>query len=103
MTSELASPPSFPTRDESVVPDLLAARWAEPPEKPYLIFEDDEWTYAEAARQAWRAGHALQKVGVEIGDYVSVWIPTGPDVVRAWFGANAGGGVYARLHLAATR
>jgi len=40
-------------------------------------------------------------VGVGIGDYVSVWIPTGPDVVRAWFGANAAGGVYAPLNLAA--
>ena len=37
----------------------------------------------QAARQAWRAGNALQKLGVGIGDYISVWIPTGPDVVRA--------------------
>ena len=77
MSPEPSSPPPFPTRDESVVPDLLAARAAATPDKPYLIFEDEEWSYAEAARQAWRAGHALQKVGVEIGDYVSVWIPTG--------------------------
>ena len=56
---------------------------------------------ARRARQAWRTGHALQKIGVEMGDYVSVWIPTGPDVVRAWFGANAVGGVYAPLNLAA--
>ncbi len=101
MNPEPSSPPPFPTREESVVPDLLAARAAETPDKPYLIFEDEEWSYGEAARQAWRAGHALQKVGVEIGDYVSVWIPTGPDVVRAWFGANAIGGVYAPLNLAA--
>ncbi len=101
MNPEPSSPPPFPTREESVVPDLLAARAAATPDKPYLIFEDEEWSYGEAARQAWRAGHALQKVGVEIGDYVSVWIPTGPDVVRAWFGANAVGGVYAPLNLAA--
>ena len=42
----------------------------------------------------------LQKIGVEIGDYVSVWMPTGPDVVRAWFGANAAG---ARLRAAQPR
>ena len=71
------------------------------PDKPYLLFEDEQWSYGEAARQAWRTGHALQKIGVGIGDYVSVWIPTGPDVVRAWFGANAVGGVYAPLNLAA--
>jgi carnitine-CoA ligase len=93
--------PTFPTREECVVPELLAARAATTPDKPYILFEDETWTYGEAARQAWRTGNALQKIGVEIGDYVSVWIPTGPDVVRAWFGANAAGGVYAPLNLAA--
>src|SRR6478735_4414057 len=101
MNPEPSSPPPFPTREESVVPDLLAARAQATPDKPYLIFEDEQWSYGEAARQAWRTGHALQRIGVEIGDYVSVWIPTGPDVVRAWFGANAIGGVYAPLNLAA--
>ena len=93
--------PPFPTREEAVVPELLAARAAATPDKPYILFEDEEWSYAEAARQAWRTGHALQKIGVGIGDYVSVWIPTGPDIVRAWFGANAVGAVYAPLNLAA--
>ena len=65
------------------------------------LFEDETWTYAEAAREAWRAAHALQTLGVGIGDYVSVWMPTGPDVLRAWFGANAVGAVYAPLNLAA--
>ena len=92
---------SFPTREESVLPELLAARAASTPDKDYILFEEETWTYGEAARQAWRAGNALQKIGVGIGDYVSVWIPTGPDVVRAWFGANAAGGVYAPLNLAA--
>ena len=52
-------------------------------------------------REAWRAANALQRVGVEMGDYVSVWLPTGPDVLRAWFGANAAGAVYSPLNLAA--
>ena len=101
MSPKPSSPPPFPTREESVVPDLLAARATETPDKPYILFEGEQWSYAEAARQAWRTGHALQKIGVGIGDYVSVWIPTGPDIVRAWFGANAVGAVYAPLNLAA--
>jgi crotonobetaine/carnitine-CoA ligase len=84
-----------------VVPDLLATRAAETPDKPFILFEEEQWTYREAARQAWRTGNALQKAGVELGDYISVWVPTGPDVVRAWFGANAAGAVYAPLNLAA--
>jgi len=92
---------SFPTREECVVPDLLAARAAATPDKLFLLFDDERWTYADAAREAWRAAHALHRCGVAFGDYVSVWIPTGPDVVRGWFGANAAGAVYAPLNLAA--
>jgi len=92
---------SFPTREECVVPDLLAARAAATPDKLFLLFDDERWTYGDAAREAWRAAHALHRCGVAFGDYVSVWIPTGPDVVRGWFGANAAGAVYAPLNLAA--
>ena len=91
----------FPTRDECVVPELLAARAAATPGKTFLLFEEEQWTYEHAVREAWRAGNALQQLGVGMGDYVSVWVPTGPDVLRAWFGANAAGAVYAPLNLAA--
>jgi crotonobetaine/carnitine-CoA ligase len=90
----------FPSRDECVVADLLAARAASTPDKPFLLFEDEQWTYAQAAREAWRAANGLRRLGVGMGDYVSVWVPTGPDVLRAWFGANAAGAVYAPLNLA---
>ena len=94
--------PRFPTREESVVPELLAARAVGDARQAVHPFRGrDNGPTSEAARQAWRTGHALQKIGVGIGDYVSVWIPTGPDVVRAWFGANAVGGVYSPLNLAA--
>jgi crotonobetaine/carnitine-CoA ligase len=92
---------TFPARDECVVPDLLAARAASTPDKPFILFEEEQWTYADAARQAWRAANGFRRQGVEMGEYISVWTPTGPDVVRAWFGANAAGAVYAPLNLAA--
>src|SRR5215218_8977334 len=105
MTSTLQQGPAtdirFPTREECVVPDLLAARAASTPDKPFLLFEEEQWTYAQAAREAWRMGNALMSLEVAMGDYVSVWVPTGPDVLRAWFGANAAGAVYAPLNLAA--
>jgi crotonobetaine/carnitine-CoA ligase len=91
----------FPTREECVLPELLAGRAAGTPEKTFVLFEEEEWTYAQAAREAWRAANGLMRLGVAMGDYVSVWIPTGPDVLRAWFGANAAGAVYAPLNLAA--
>ncbi len=91
----------FPTREECAVPDLLAARAAATPDKPFLLFDEETWSYGDAAREAWRTANALIEAGVGFGDYVSVWMPTGPDVLRAWFGANAAGAVYSPLGLAA--
>jgi len=91
----------FPTREESVLPELLARRAAATPEKLFLLFGDEQWSYREAARHAWRSGNGLASLGVARGDCVSVWLPTGPDVLRAWFGANALGAVYAPLNVAA--
>jgi crotonobetaine/carnitine-CoA ligase len=91
----------FPTREECVLPDLLEARAAANPYKTFILFEDDEWSYSQALREAWRTANGLISLGVGMGDYVSVWVPTGPDVLRAWFGANAAGAAYAPLNLAA--
>src|SRR6476646_2146944 len=106
MTDAMTTPQTstqlqFPTREECAVPDLLAARAAATPDKAFLVFEDETWSYGDAAREAWRTANALIDAGVSFGDYVSVWMPTGPDVLRAWFGTNAAGAVYSPLSLAA--
>src|SRR3954447_2222396 len=93
--------PKVSTREECVVPDLLAARAAADPARLFVLFEDEQWTRADAVREAWRTGNGLQRLGVELGDYISSWQPTGPDVLRTWFGANAAGAAYAPLNLAA--
>ena len=100
-TPQTSTQLQFPTREECAVPDLLAARAAATPDKPFLVFEDETWSYGDAAREAWRTANALIDAGVGFGDYVSVWMPTGPDVLRAWFGTNAAGAVYSPLSLAA--
>jgi hypothetical protein len=42
--SSSASTLRFPTREECVVPDLLAARAAATPDKPFILFEEEQWT-----------------------------------------------------------
>jgi carnitine-CoA ligase len=99
--SEPSIPP-FPTREDCVLTELLARRAAETPDRPQFLFEDETWTCAQAVGEAWRAANGLRAhCGVEPGDYVSVWVPTSPDVLRAWFGTNAAGAVYAPLNLSA--
>ncbi len=92
----------FPTREQCVLPDVLAQRADALADKPYLLFADgSQWSYAETADRAWRAGHGLQRLGVQMQECVAVWAPAGPDVIRCWFGASAIGAVYAPLNLAA--
>ena len=92
----------LPTREECVVADLLERRALKTPERTFAVFPDgSEWTCRRTAEEAWRWGNALAGLGVRPGDCVSVWVPTGPDVLGAWFGANAAGGIYAPLSLAA--
>ena len=91
----------FPTREECVVADLIERHATDMPAKTFAVLPESEWTYAQTAVEAWRFAHGLIREGVQAGDCVSVWVPTGGDVLRAWFGANAAGAVYAPLNLAA--
>src|SRR5512141_2827044 len=47
-----------------------------------------------------RAASGLRSLGVGRDDRVLVWLPNGPDVLRAWFGANLAGACFAPLNLA---
>jgi crotonobetaine/carnitine-CoA ligase len=91
----------FPSRDECVIADLLD-RWAdERPGATYAHFAEEKWTFAGTADKAWQFGNALLDAGVEEGESVSVWMPTRPELVQSWFGANAIGAVFAPLAVAA--
>lgn len=101
MTS--ASPDiELPTREEAVIAELIERNAAATPDKVFAVFPgDNEWTCARAAEETWRWGNALAGLGAGYGDCISVWIPTSPDILGAWFGANAIGAIYAPLNLAA--
>jgi crotonobetaine/carnitine-CoA ligase len=92
---------NFPSRNECVLADLLERQASERADQVFAQFPDRTWNFAEAAERAWQFGNGLIREGLEPGDHVSVWAPTGPELVQAWFGVNAAGGVYAPLNLAA--
>ena len=93
--------PVFPSREECVLPDMLAARAAATPDRPFALFDEETWSYAQTAPRPGAPRTRSSGSASSMGDYVSVWLPTGPDVLRAWFGANAAGAVYSPLNLAA--
>jgi benzoate-CoA ligase len=61
--------------------------------KTCLYFEDQTWTYGDAARSSNRAGNALRELGAEIEDRVLLVLPDCPEFVWTWFGAARIGAV----------
>jgi carnitine-CoA ligase len=93
--------PAMPSREQCVLPSLLAARAAATPDRDFLLYEDGKrWSYGHTYSLARRAAAALRRRGVRAGDKVLVWLPNGPDAVRAWFGANLAGACFAPLNIA---
>src|SRR3954470_18692872 len=61
--------------------------------KTCLYFEDQTWTYGDAARLSNRAGNALRELGVDIEDRVLLVLPDCPEFVWTWFGSARIGAV----------
>lgn len=61
--------------------------------KSCLYFQDQSFTYAEAARLSNRAGNALREFGAKIEDRVLIVLPDCPEFAWTWFGAARIGAV----------
>jgi benzoate-CoA ligase len=62
-------------------------------DKVCLYFEDQTYTYGDAARRSNQTGNALRELGVEIEDRVLIVLPDCPEFVWTWFGAARIGAV----------
>jgi crotonobetaine/carnitine-CoA ligase len=89
-------------RPDECVQRYMIERWArEQPDKVFAIFPDDEeWTYARTRSIAIRTANALSALGVKQGERVLVWLPSGADCLRVWFGLNYLGAVFVPINLA---
>ena len=70
------------------IEELLETRVAKTPEKPFVTFENEGFSYEETARTAKRYANALSSMGVGAGDRVALFLPNGPEFVFTMF-ANA--------------
>src|ERR1051326_5920408 len=61
--------------------------------KVCLHFNDQTYTYAEAARLSNATGNALRMLGVRMEDRVLIVLPDCPEFVWTWFGAARIGAV----------
>ncbi|MGK0442903.1 MAG: crotonobetaine/carnitine-CoA ligase, partial [Pseudohongiellaceae bacterium] len=91
----------IPDRDQCVVRYLID-RWAqEAPDKVYVRFEDgDTWTYAELKERVVKTAVGFQKLGVQQGETVAVWLPNGPDALLSFYALNYIGAIFVPFNTA---
>jgi crotonobetaine/carnitine-CoA ligase len=91
----------IPDRDQCVVRYLID-RWAqESPDKVYVRFEDgDTWTYAELKERVVKTAVGFQKLGVQQGETVAVWLPNGPDALLSFYALNYIGAIFVPFNTA---
>ncbi|WP_300973644.1 AMP-binding protein [Sphingomonas sp. LHG3406-1] len=93
--------PRVPNRDQCVLRYLLD-RWArERPDKTHIVFEDgEEWSFAEVRARVIAKAAGLQKLGVQRGDRVAVWLPNGREALLVFYAINYLGAVFVPFNTA---
>ncbi|HEY0938904.1 MAG TPA: ATP-dependent acyl-CoA ligase [Steroidobacter sp.] len=78
---------------EVTVHDLLLARAAEHPNREFLVFEEQRFTYAQVVEQSRAMAGRLHAIGVRNGDRVALMMANRPEYLFAWFGCSMLGAV----------
>ena len=97
----MKAPHDLPERDATVTRYVLERNAERYPSGPMARFEDGTaWTWADGLREARKSAHALRDAGVGRDQAVAVFLPNGPEFVRAWLGVCFLGAVLVPLNTA---
>ena len=92
--------PGVPARNDCVLPFLLERNAAETPDRTQFQFENGEsWTCQETLDKTRTTAALFKEQGVQRGDFVLAWLPSGPDIMRSWFALNYLGAVFVPLNV----
>lgn len=72
----------------SSIAEMISTRAREIPDRVFVKYYDQSYTYAQTNEKANRVAHFLQKMGVEKGDIVSLLILNSPEIYDCMFGAQ---------------
>lgn len=87
---------------EYTVPDRLEERAGDHPDTPFIIFEEEKITFAQANLRANRVANAALAAGLKRGDVVALMMLNRPDFVLIWLGLSKIGVVTALINTSAT-
>lgn len=86
---------------ERVLSRLLSARAAELGDKPFLLWGDESYSFAQAEQLSNRLANGLAALGVRRGDHVALLLDNGPEIVWSYFALAKLGAVAVPLNTAA--
>ncbi|XWK91757.1 MAG: long-chain fatty acid--CoA ligase (plasmid) [Phormidium sp.] len=69
------------------------------PQKTALLFEGEKFTYEQLDEQANRVANGLQRLGIQKGDRVALYLPNIPQFVWAYFGIQKIGAVAVSINV----
>jgi carnitine-CoA ligase len=87
--------------EERTIGRLLARRAAEHGDRPYLLFENKRFSYADADRITTRLGNGFKELGVSKGQHVAFMINNCPEVLWLCFALGKLGAVTVPVNTAA--
>jgi len=82
------------------VTGLLQEAVAEVPDRPFLDFEGESYTFGQVEQLSSMFAHSLTRLGVTRGSTVASILETSVDSVSTWLGVNKAGGVWVPLNTA---
>lgn len=91
MTDAITPRPTLTS--EVTVHGLLARRAAEHPDREFLVFEEQRYTYAQVLARSREMAGRLHALGVRTGDRVALMMANRPEYLFAWFGCSLLGAV----------
>ena len=81
--------------------DFLSIATAICPERDFLVFEGQRWSFAETNERVNRLAHALRKLGIRQGDRIGMLQVNCPQYVEAYFAAAKLGAIFVPLNFRA--
>jgi crotonobetaine/carnitine-CoA ligase len=72
---------------------FLEYKVSQSPDKVYLVFEDQEWTYRQFDQHVNQAANAFLELRIHKGDRVCIMLNNSPEFLFSWFGLNKIGGI----------
>lgn len=91
----------MPAREDCVIHDLIDRHGQGVPDKTFCVFSDGSvWTYGQMRNEVRGCAQALQRLGVEQGEFVLCWLPNDKQGLRVMLALNYLGAVYVPINTA---